>query len=206
MATLFLVSWGSSILFFVEAIPIYVSTNSGGRSPFLHTLSSIICRLFDGGSSDCCEVIYQGIFYCISWVLSDAEHLFMCLLNICRDIICIKRKWPFFYISRKNFPPGLTFVLICISPQYLFDFYVIKFSSLFPYSGLPCGSAHKESTSNVGDLGSIPCFGEITWRRERLPTPVCWPGEFHGWYSPWDHKESYTTKWFSHNLTLFQIL
>ena len=24
---------------------------------------------------------------------------------------------------------------------------------------------------------------------ESLPTPVFWPGEFHGLYSPWDHKE-----------------
>jgi len=22
--------------------------------------------------------------------------------------------------------------------------------------------------------------GKIPWRRERLPTPVFWPGEFHG--------------------------
>ena len=28
------------------------------------------------------------------------------------------------------------------------------------------------------------------WRRERLPTPVFWPGEFHGLYSPWVCKES----------------
>ena len=27
------------------------------------------------------------------------------------------------------------------------------------------------------------------WRRERLPTPVFWSGEFHGLYSPWGHKE-----------------
>ena len=25
--------------------------------------------------------------------------------------------------------------------------------------------------------------GKIPWRRERLPTPVSWPGEFHGLYS-----------------------
>ena len=31
---------------------------------------------------------------------------------------------------------------------------------------------------------------EDLWRRERLPTPVFWPGEFHGLYSPWGHKES----------------
>ena len=27
--------------------------------------------------------------------------------------------------------------------------------------------------------------GKIPWRRERLPTPVSLPGEFHGPYSPW---------------------
>ena len=32
--------------------------------------------------------------------------------------------------------------------------------------------------------------GKIPWRRDRLPTPVFWPGEFHGLYSPWGHKES----------------
>ena len=30
-------------------------------------------------------------------------------------------------------------------------------------------------------------------RRERLPTPVFWPGEFHG-YSPWGCKESDRTE------------
>ena len=30
---------------------------------------------------------------------------------------------------------------------------------------------------------------EAPWRRERLPTPVFWPREFHGLYSPWGRKE-----------------
>ena len=34
--------------------------------------------------------------------------------------------------------------------------------------------------------------GKIPWRRELLLTPVFWPGEFHGLYSAWDHKESAT--------------
>ena len=38
------------------------------------------------------------------------------------------------------------------------------------------------------DLGSIPALGRIPWRRERLPTPVFWPGEFHGLYSPWGRR------------------
>ena len=25
-----------------------------------------------------------------------------------------------------------------------------------------------------------PWVGKMPWRRERLPTPVFWPGEFHG--------------------------
>ena len=36
----------------------------------------------------------------------------------------------------------------------------------------------------VGSLG-----WEDPWRRERLPTPLFWLGEFHGLYSPWGHKE-----------------
>ena len=35
-----------------------------------------------------------------------------------------------------------------------------------------------------------PWVGKIPWRRERLPTPVFWPGEFHGLYSSRGHKES----------------
>ena len=60
----------------------------------------------------------------------------------------------------------------------------------------PCDSVGKESAHSAGDLGLIPGLG-ILWRRERLPTPVFWPGEFHGSYSPWGCKESDTTEWLS---------
>ena len=39
--------------------------------------------------------------------------------------------------------------------------------------------------------------GKIPWRRERLPTPEFWPGEFHGLYSPWGHKQSDVTETFT---------
>ena len=35
-----------------------------------------------------------------------------------------------------------------------------------------------------------PLFGKTPWRRNRLATPVFWPGEFHGLYSSWNHRES----------------
>ena len=40
--------------------------------------------------------------------------------------------------------------------------------------------------------------------RERLPTPVFWPGEFHGLYNPWGHKESDMTEQLSLTLTCRQ--
>ena len=40
-----------------------------------------------------------------------------------------------------------------------------------------------------GRPGFDPWFGKIPWSRERLPTPVVWPGEFRGLYSPWGRKE-----------------
>ena len=47
-----LVSIGTSILFSIVAIPIYIPTNSVGRLPSLHTLSSICCL---------------WIFFCFWW-------------------------------------------------------------------------------------------------------------------------------------------
>ena len=58
----------------------------------------------------------------------------------------------------------------------------------------PGSSIGKESALNAGDLSSIPGLGRVPWRRERLLTTVFWPGEFHGLYSPWDHKESDMTE------------
>ena len=60
--------------------------------------------------------------------------------------------------------------------------------------GFPGGSAGKESACNVGRAGFDPWVGKIHWNRERLPTPVFWPGEFHVLYSPWGLKELDTTE------------
>ena len=50
-----------------------------------------------------------------------------------------------------------------------------------------------------GRPGFVPWVVKSPWRREQLPTPVFWPGEFHGQrsllgYSPWGCKESDTTE------------
>ena len=37
-----------------------------------------------------------------------------------------------------------------------------------------------------GRPGFDPWVAKIPWRRERLSTPLFWPGEFHGLYTPWE--------------------
>ena len=54
----------------------------------------------------------------------------------------------------------------------------------------------------IWETGFDPWVGKIPWRREQLPTPVFWPGESHGLYSPWGHRESDTTEQFSLSLTV----
>ena len=46
------------------------------------------------------------------------------------------------------------------------------------------------NAGDIRDVGSIPWVGKIPWRRSWQPTPVFFPGEFHGQrslvgYSPW---------------------
>ena len=66
---------------------------------------------------------------------------------------------------------------------------------LFNPLGFPGGAAGKESACNAGDLGSIPGLERSPGEGKRLTTPVFWPGELHGLYSPWGSKELDTQLW-----------
>ena len=66
----------------------------------------------------------------------------------------------------------------------------------------------KKRASLVAQLVKNPPAMQETWvqtlgwedplEKERLPTPVFWPGELHGLYSLWAHKESDKTEKLSH--------
>ena len=68
------------------------------------------------------------------------------------------------------------------------------------FGGFPGSSVGKESACNAGDPGSIPGLGRSPGERKKLPTPIFWPEELRGLYSPWGRKESDRTEQLSLSL------
>ena len=56
----------------------------------------------------------------------------------------------------------------------------------------------------VREIWVDPWVGKIPWRRERLPTPVFWPGECHGLDRPWGGRELDMTEQLSLSLSLLE--
>ena len=46
---------------------------------------------------------------------------------------------------------------------------------------------------------------KIPWRRERPPTSIFWPGEFHGWYSAWGRRVGHDWVTFTSLLILYVL-
>ena len=82
MIVLFLVVWGTSILFSIVAAPIYIPMD--GAWGFLFSTSSpiLISCLFDDSYSNRCECYPIVVLIYISLMISDVKHLFMYLLAI----------------------------------------------------------------------------------------------------------------------------
>ena len=105
--------------------------------------------------------------------------------------------------NRQNLRQALILSVSChtIVCQYGCQYDTVRYCHTIPYSleAVVCLCRFNDWAFLVAQLkygrpGFDPWVEKIPWRRERLPTPVFWPGEFHGLCSPWGRKELDTTE------------
>ena len=127
MVVLFLVLWGTSILFSIVAanFPTYSLTNHIQGFPFLHKVF-VICGLFNGSDSDRCEVV----FHCSGFHFSDG---WQCCMSIHVSLwhLCVFSGKMSVYIFCTVFDKILFFWLLnCMSYLYILDFNPLSVISL----------------------------------------------------------------------------
>ena len=116
VVVLFLFFCGTSILFPRAAVPFYNPSNIVQAFQCLHILANTcyflfvcLCFLFHIGHPNGCEMISHSGFDLLSLMISDVEHLFVCLLTIC--ISSLKKH---LFKSFPHFKGSFVFLFVCL--------------------------------------------------------------------------------------------
>ena len=114
-----------SILFPIVDVSIYLPINRVGGFPFLHTLSSIIYRLFDNNHFDHCEVISHCGFRKgrgtrdqianICWIMEKVrefqKNIYFCFIDYAKAFDSVDHNKLWKILKEMGIPDHLTYLL-----------------------------------------------------------------------------------------------
>ena len=168
MLELFLIFWGTSILYSTV-----ISINRVGGSPYLYILTDTHQHLLSSGWQLCnrCEVIYLiMILIYISLMIINVEHLFLNMLVICMSFLekCLfKASAPIFLLKFFDFlfcfPIQLYYIFWILTPYQIYDLQIFSPAlwAAFPFCWwfpLLCRSCQSDGVPLVHFDFSCLCF------------------------------------------------